>query len=135
MKVITAADRMKGKGPQEWFTGDVTVEMLVTADDPGRLSAGRVTFQPGARTAWHSHPYGQALVVTDGRGRAQQWDGPVREIVPGDVVWFPAGEKHWHGAAPDESMTHLALQEAEQGSSADWMEKVDGETYAAPLGK
>jgi quercetin dioxygenase-like cupin family protein len=133
MKVITADERTIGKGPEARFTGDVSVEMLVTAEEPGRMSAGRVTFQPGARTAWHSHPYGQALVVVDGRGRAQSQGGPVREIVPGDVVWFPAGEKHWHGAAPDAPMTHFALQEAENGSTADWMEKVDDATYGAAV--
>lgn len=133
MNVAKAAQRTVNKGPEAWFTGDVRVEMLVTAEEPGRMSAGRVTFQPGARTAWHSHPYGQALVVTDGHGRAQQWGGPVREIEPGDVIWFPAGEKHWHGATPDSAMTHLALQEADQGSSAEWMEKVDDEIYNAAV--
>ena len=133
MNVVKAAQRTVNKGPEAWFTGDVSVEMLVTAEEPGRMSAGRVTFRPGARTAWHSHPYGQALVVTDGRGRAQQWGGSVREIETGDVIWFPAGEKHWHGAAPHSVMTHLALQEAERGSSAEWMEKVDDETYGAAV--
>jgi quercetin dioxygenase-like cupin family protein len=105
-------------GPEDWFTGDVVLEMLFTAEEPGRMSAGKVTFQPGARTAWHSHPYGQALFVTEGRGLTQRWGGEIQEIVPGDVVWFPAGEKHWHGAASDSAMTHLALQEAQEGSAA-----------------
>lgn len=130
MKIIKPQDRTTAKGPEETFTGDVSVETLFTAEEPGRMSAGRVTFQPGARTAWHAHPYGQALVVLEGRGRVQQVGGPVQEIVPGDVVWFPAGEKHWHGAAPDSPMTHLALQEAKDGSAADWMEHVSDEQYA-----
>ena len=130
MKIIKSEDRTIAKGPETTFTGDVSVEMLFVADEPGRMSAGRVTFQPGARTAWHSHPYGQALIVIEGRGLVQQWGEPVRTIVPGDVVWFPAGEKHWHGAAQDSSMTHFALQEAKDGSAADWMEHVSDAQYA-----
>lgn len=129
MKLIKADERETSQGPEAWFTGDVRVEMLYTAEEPGRTSAGRVTFQPGARTAWHAHPYGQALVVVEGRGRAQQWGGPAQEIAPGDVVWIPAGEKHWHGAAPDSAMTHIAIQEAEQGTSAQWMEHVSDDQY------
>lgn len=130
MKITHDDDRPSMRGPEDWFTGEVDLEMLFVAEEPGRMSAGKVTFQPGARTAWHAHPYGQALVVTEGRGLIQRWDGPIEEIVTGDVVWFSADEKHWHGAAPDSVMTHLALQEAQEGSSADWMEHVSDEQYA-----
>lgn len=131
MKVTRKEDRASMPGPDDWFTGDVKLEMLFTAEEPGRMSAGAVTFQPGARTAWHSHPYGQALIVTEGHGLAQKWGAPMEEIASGDVVWFPANEKHWHGAAPNECMTHVAIQEAKEGASADWMEKVDDEVYSA----
>jgi quercetin dioxygenase-like cupin family protein len=118
-------------GPADWFTGTVHVQMLFAAEAPGRVSGGSVTFEPGARTAWHSHPFGQTLVVTAGSGRVQRWGGPVEQIGAGDVVWFPAGEKHWHGAAPAMDMTHLAIQEHLEGSTADWMEKVSDEQYGA----
>ena len=131
MKVTKREDRATLQGPDAWFTGEVTVEMLFTAEEPGRMSAARVTFPPGARTAWHSHPYGQALIVMEGRGLVQEWGGAVKEIAPGDVVWFAAGEKHWHGAAPDGAMSHLAVQEARDGEAADWMEKVSQEQYGA----
>lgn len=131
MKITHEQERASMQGPDSWFTGDVSLEMLFTAEEPGRMSAGTVTFQPGARTAWHSHPYGQALVVTDGHGLAQKWGDSIQELVPGDVVWFPADEKHWHGAAPDSPMTHMAIQEAKEGTSADWMEKVDDDIYSA----
>ena len=122
-------------GPADRFTGTVHVTMLFAAEEPGRVSGGRVTFEPGARTAWHSHPFGQTLLVTDGHGRVQRWDGPVEEIAAGDVVWFSAGERHWHGAAPTQAMTHLAIQEHDDGSTADWMEQVSDEQYsAAPSG-
>lgn len=130
MKVTHKQDRPVMQGPDAWFTGDVSLEMLFAAEEPGRMSAGTVTFQPGARTAWHSHPYGQALIVTDGHGLVQKWGDSIQEIVPGDVVWFPANEKHWHGAAPDSSMSHVAIQEAQEGTSADWMEKVDDDIYS-----
>jgi quercetin dioxygenase-like cupin family protein len=130
MKITHPDGRPSMQGPEAWFTGGVTLEMLFMAEPPGRMSAASVTFQPGARTAWHSHPYGQALIVTDGHGLAQQWGGEVEELAPGDIVWFPAGEKHWHGAAADGAMTHLALQEAQDdGNSADWMERVSDEQY------
>ena len=116
-------------GPADWFTGDVVVQMLFAAEKPGRVNGGRVTFQPRARTAWHSHPFGQTLYVLEGRGRVQRWGGPVEEIAPGDVVWFSAGEKHWHGASPDEAMTHLAIQEHADGQTAEWMEHVSDEQY------
>jgi quercetin dioxygenase-like cupin family protein len=131
MKVTTREERAAGRGPDAWFTGEVTVEMLFTAEEPGRVSAAKVTFPRGARTAWHSHPYGQALIVMEGRGLVQGWGGAVKEIVPGDVVWFAANEKHWHGAAPDSAMSHLAIQETRDGEAADWMEKVSEEQYGA----
>jgi quercetin dioxygenase-like cupin family protein len=118
-------------GPTDWFTGAVHVQMLFAAEAPGRVTGGRVTFEPGARTAWHSHPFGQTLVVTEGTGRAQRWGGSVESIGAGDVVWFPAGEKHWHGAAPAMHMTHLAIQEHDNGATADWMETVTDEQYEA----
>ena len=116
-------------GPAEWFAGEVSVQMLFAAEEPGRVSGGRVTFQPGARTAWHSHPYGQTLYVLEGHGRVQRWGGSVEEIAPGDIVWFSAGEKHWHGASPGEAMTHLAIQEHADGQTAEWMEHVRDEQY------
>ena len=116
-------------GPAEWFTGTVNVEMLFTAPAPGTVSGGLVTFLPGARTDWHTHPLGQTLVVTSGFGRVQHWGGPLQEIRPGDVVTIPAGVKHWHGATPDTAMTHIAIQEALEGKSADWMEKVSDVQY------
>lgn len=121
-------------GPAEWFTGTVNVEMLFTAPEPASVSGGLVTFLPGARTNWHAHPRGQTLVVTSGFGRVQHWGGPIQEIRPGDVVTIPAGVKHWHGAAPDTAMTHIAIQEAQDGKSADWMEKVSDEQYLLPSG-
>ena len=130
MKITHKDGRPSMPGPDAWFTGGVSLEMLFAAERPGRMSAASVTFQPGARTAWHAHPYGQALIVTEGHGLAQRWSGEVQQLAPGDVVWFPAGEKHWHGAAPDSAMTHLALQEAQDdGKSADWMEHVSDEQY------
>lgn len=124
------------KGPGDYFTGSVKVEMLVNAREPSRTTAGLVTFQPGARTAWHTHPYGQSLIVTAGIGRIQQWEGRIEEIRQGDVVWIPAGMKHWHGAAPDSALTHIAIQETLDGKSAEWKEHVNEEEYrAAPTSK
>lgn len=119
-------------GPADWFTGTVRIDPLfLQANDPSRVTGASVTFEPGARTAWHSHPLGQTLIVTAGCGLVQREAGPVEEIRPGDVVWFPPGEKHWHGAAPTTSMTHIAIQEALDGSTADWMEKVNDEQYGS----
>jgi len=129
VSVARAGDHNTFAGPTEWFTGTVNVEMLFTAPDPGSVSGGLVTFLPGARTAWHAHPLGQTLVVTSGFGRVQHWGGPLQEIRPGDVVTIPAGVKHWHGAAPETAMSHIAIQEALDGKSADWMEKVSDEQY------
>jgi len=117
------------KGPPEWFTGSVRVDPLFQAPAPARVLGASVTFEPGARTAWHTHPLGQTLLVTAGCGRVQHWGGPIEEIRPGDVVWFAPGEKHWHGAAPSTGMTHIAIVEVLDGTSADWMEKVTDEQY------
>ena len=109
----------------------VRIDPLFTAPDPARVSGASVTFEPGARTAWRTHPLGQTLIVTFGFGLAQGWRGPLEQIRPGDVIWFPSGEKHWHGAAPGTAMTHIAIQEALGGKTADWMEKVSDEQYLA----
>ena len=118
------------KGPAEWFTGAVRIDPLfLQANDPSRATGASVTFEPGARTAWHSHPLGQTLIVTAGCGRVRREGGPVEEIRPGDTVWIPPGEKHWHGASPSTSMTHIAVQEELDGSAADWFEHVSDEQY------
>jgi quercetin dioxygenase-like cupin family protein len=117
------------KGPAEWFTGTVRIDPLFEAKDPARAGGASVTFEPGARTAWHAHPLGQTLIVTAGCGRVQRWDGPLEEIRPGDVISILPGEKHWHGAAPTTAMTHIAIQESLDGRTADWMEKVSDEQY------
>lgn len=120
-------------GPADWFTGTVRVDYLFPTHEPARASGAAVTFEPGARTAWHTHPLGQTLIVTAGCGRVQTWGGPIREIRPGDVVWIPAGEKHWHGAAPATAMTHVAIQEAVDGSAVEWLEHVRDDQYAGAL--
>ena len=117
------------KGPEEWFTGTVWVDRLFQAPDPARVAGVSVTFEPGARTAWHSHPLGQTLLITAGCGWVQRWEGPIEEVRPGDVVSFGPGEKHWHGAAPTTSMTHLAVHELKDGKAVEWMEKVSDEQY------
>ena len=129
MEIKRVGSEASGKGRAEWFTGTVRVDPLFQAPQPARVGGASVTFEPGARTAWHSHPLGQTLIVIAGCGRAQRWGGPVEEIRPGDVVWIPPGEKHWHGAAPTTAMTHLAIQEYLDGQAADWMEKVSDEQY------
>jgi len=131
MEIKKSGSQPSRKGPAEYFTGTVRIDPLFDAPEPARIRCAAVTFQPGARTAWHTHPLGQTLIVTAGLGLAQRWDGPVEEIRPGDVVWFPPGEKHWHGAAASTAMTHIAMQEALNGSPVDWMEKVSDEQYAA----
>lgn len=118
-----------GKGPADWFTGTVRIDPLFQAAAPARVAGASVTFEPGARTNWHTHPLGQTLIVTAGLGRAQREGGPIEEIRPGDVVWFPPGEKHWHGASPATAMTHLAIQEQQDGKTVDWLEKVSDEQY------
>lgn len=117
------------KGPEDYFTGTVRVDHLFQAGDPARVSGASVTFEPGARTAWHTHPLGQTLIVTAGLGRVQREGGPIEEIRPGDVVWFPPGEKHWHGAAPDVAMTHIAINEGLDGKVVEWLEKVSDAQY------
>jgi quercetin dioxygenase-like cupin family protein len=117
------------KGPADWFTGVVRIDPLFQAPDPARVAGASVTFEPGARTAWHMHPLGQTLIVTSGVGRAQCDGGPIEEIRPGDVVWFSPGEKHWHGASPTKAMTHIAIQEGLNGKVVEWMEKVSDEQY------
>jgi quercetin dioxygenase-like cupin family protein len=116
-------------GPEQYFSGRVKIRPLFSASEPARMSCGCVTFDPCARSAWHTHPLGQTLIVMSGRGFVQSWGGPVREIRAGDVIWTPPGEKHWHGAAPDSSMTHIAIQEALDGKNVDWMEKVTDDEY------
>ena len=129
MDIRRSGSRSSSEGPTEWFTGKVRIEPLFQASAPGRVQGASVTFEPGARSAWHSHPLGQTLIVTAGRGFVQRWGGPVEEIDPGDVVLCPPGEKHWHGATPDSAMTNLAIQEGLDGKAVEWMEKVSDEQY------
>ena len=119
------------KGPSGWFTGTVRIDPLFQTPDPALVQGASVTFEPGARTAWHTHPLGQTLIVTAGCGRVQRWGGPVEEIRPGDVVWIRPGEKHWHGAAATTAMTHIAIHEQLDGKIVDWMEQVSDEQYKA----
>ena len=131
MEIKRSGSRPSGKGPANYFTGSVRIDPLFDATDPARVLVASVTFEPGARTAWHTHPLGQTLIVTAGRGRVQRDGGPIEEIRPGDVVWFPPGEKHWHGAMPTTAMTHIAVQEALNGNTVDWLEQVSDAQYAA----
>jgi len=130
MEIMRAGSRPSAKGPTDWFTGAVRIDPLFNPHAAERVQGAHVTFEPGARTAWHTHPLGQTLIVTSGRGRAQRWGGAVEEIRPGDVVWFAPGEKHWHGAAPETAMTHIAVQEVLDGKVVDWMEQVTDKQYA-----
>lgn len=129
MDIRRSGSQPSVRGPAEWFTGTVRIDPLFEAALPARASAAVVTFEPGARTAWHTHPLGQALVVTSGLGRVQRWGGPVEEIRPGDVVVIQPGEKHWHGASPAAAMTHIAIQEKLDGKAVDWLEHVSAEQY------
>lgn len=129
MKIIPAGSVPSSVASDSYFTGKVRIEPIIEAEAPARLRAVSVSFEPGARTAWHTHPLGQTLHVTAGAGRVQVWGEPIREIKAGDTVWFPPGEKHWHGAAPTNAMTHIAMQEALDGSTVDWLEKVTDEQY------
>ena len=129
MDIKRSGSQPSAKGPLEWFTGTVRIDPLFDAPVPARAAAASVTFEPGARTAWHTHPLGQTLIVTSGVGRAQRWGGPVEEIRPGDVVWFAPGEKHWHGAAATTAMTHIAIHEKLDGKVVDWLEHVTAEQY------
>src|SRR5580698_10081896 len=129
MEIIRNASQPSAIGPADWFTGTVRIDSPFKGTDPASISGAIVTFEPGARTAWHTHPLGQTLIVTAGCGRAQSWGGPIEEIRPGDVVWIPPGEKHWHGAAPTTAMTHIAVQEHLNGRPVDWLEKVSDQQY------
>lgn len=129
MQIKRSGSQPSGKGPADWFTGTVRIDPLFGANAPARAAGNAVTFEPGARTAWHTHPLGQVLVVTAGSGRAQRAGGPVEAINPGDVVWFEPDEKHWHGAASTTAMTHIAVQEALDGKAVEWMEHVSDEQY------
>ena len=131
MEIKRSGSQPSNKGPADWFTGTVRIDPLFQVKEPARAAGNSVTFEPGARTAWHTHPLGQTLIVTAGCGRVQRWGGPIEEIRPGDVIWFPPGEKHWHGAATPTAMTHIAIQEQLDGKAVDWMEKVSDEQYRA----
>lgn len=131
MEIKRTGSQPSAKGPAEWFTGTVRIDPLFPANAPARAAGNSVTFEPGARTAWHTHPLGQTLIVTAGCGRVQVWGGLIEEIRPGDVIWFPPGVKHWHGAAPTTAMTHIAIQEALDGKAVEWMEKVSDAQYGA----
>lgn len=130
MVVTRAGTQASTKGPASFFSGSVRVDPLFGAHTPSTASGAAVTFEPAARSAWHTHPLGQVIIVTAGAGRVQQWGGPLQEIRPGDVVWTPPGMKHWHGAAPTTALTHITIQEAVNGKNVDWMEKVSDEQYA-----
>jgi len=127
--ITRSGSQASSKGPAEYFTGEVRVQFLFAAEETAAYSGAFVTFAPGARSAWHTHPAGQRLIVTDGAGLTQTWGGPIEEIRAGDVVWCPPGVKHWHGAAPTTAMTHMAIQEQHGGKVVDWMEKVGDEQY------
>jgi quercetin dioxygenase-like cupin family protein len=131
VEIKRVGSQPSAKGPEDYFTGMVRVDRLFSAPDPARVAGASVTFEPGARTAWHTHPLGQTLVVTAGCGWVQREGGSVEEIRPGDVVWFSPGERHWHGATATTAMTHIAIQEALNGKVVDWMEKVTDEQYLA----
>jgi quercetin dioxygenase-like cupin family protein len=131
MEIKRIGSQHSGRGPAEWFTGTVRIDPLFGATTPARAAGNAVSFEPSARTAWHTHPLGQVLIVTAGCGLVQREGGPVEEIHPGDVVWFEPDEKHWHGASPTTAMTHFAIQEALDGKAVDWMEKVTDEQYQA----
>ena len=134
MDITRIGSQPSGKGPADWFTGTVRIDRLFPASDPARASGASVTFEPGARTAWHTHPLGQTLIVTSGCGWVQSEGGPKVEIRPGDVVWCPPNERHWHGATPTTSMTHVAIAEALDGKVVEWMEKVSDEQYLSASG-
>ena len=129
MKIARSGTQPSTKGPADWFTGTVRIDPLFAATAPARAASAAVTFEPGARTAWHTHPLGQRLIVTFGLGWTQRDGGPIEEIHPGDVVWFEPGEKHWHGASPTTAMQHIAIQESLDGKAVDWLEKVSNAQY------
>jgi quercetin dioxygenase-like cupin family protein len=129
MHIKRSGSQASAKGPFEYFTGTVRIDAPFAGEEPARIGGAIVTFEPGARTAWHTHPLGQTLIVTSGLGWAQREGGPIEEIRPGDIVWFAPGEKHWHGATPSTAMTHIAIAEKLNGSQVDWLEKVTDEQY------
>ncbi len=129
MEIKRSGSQPSKIGPGEWFTGSVRIDPLFQPNAPARATGASVTFDPGARTAWHTHPLGQTLVVTSGVGRVQRWGEPIEEVFPGDVIWFPPGEKHWHGASENSAMTHIAIQEQLDGKTVDWLEHVSSEQY------
>jgi quercetin dioxygenase-like cupin family protein len=131
MDIMRGGSRPSGKGPAEWFTGSVRVDPLFSAPEPARVAGALVTFEPGARTAWHTHPLGQTLLVVSGLGWARREGGPIEEIRPGDVIWFAPGEKHWHGATATTAMSHVAIHERLDGSAVTWLEHVEDEDYRA----
>ena len=134
MQIKRVGSTPSAKGPEDWFTGTVRIDPLFTTEAPARGAGASVTFEPGARTAWHTHPLGQTLIVTAGCGWVQRESGPVEEIHPGDVVWFSPGERHWHGATPTTAMTHIAIQENVDGKVVDWMGKVTDDQYLMSSG-
>jgi quercetin dioxygenase-like cupin family protein len=129
MQIIRNGSRPSAKGPAEWFTGTVRIDPLFQAPEPARVGGGHVTFEPGARTAWHTHPLGQTLIITSGLGWVQREGAAIEDVRPGDIVWFPPGLKHWHGATPATAMTHIAIQESLDGKAVDWLEHVSDEQY------
>ena len=135
MDIKRSGTQPSSKGPAEYFTGQVRIDPLFEAPSPSRGRGASVTFEPGARSAWHTHPLGQVLIVTSGVGLTQCWGEPAVKIRPGDVIWCPPGTKHWHGAAPSTAMTHIAIQEALDGKMVDWLEKVSDADYAAAAAK
>ena len=130
MEIKRSGSQPSRPGPADYFTGTVRIDPLFQATASSRAVGNSVTFEPGARTAWHTHPLGQVLIVTAGRGLTQRWAGPIEEIRPGDVVWIPPGEKHWHGATPTTAITHIAIQEQLEGKAVEWLEKVSEEQYS-----
>jgi len=131
MQIIRNGTQPSGKGPSDYFTGTVRIDPLFTAPDPAFVVGASVTFEPGARTAWHTHPLGQTLIVTAGAGWAQKEGGPKEEIKPGDIIWFAPGEKHWHGASATTAMTHIAIQERQNGTTVTWLEQVTDDQYGS----
>jgi quercetin dioxygenase-like cupin family protein len=136
MEIKRNGSRPSQKGPSDYFTGNVRIDPIVEAPEPSRVTCGCVTFEPGARSNWHTHPLGQTLIVTSGLGWTQCWGEPIEEIRPGDVIWCPPGKKHWHGASPTTGMSHIAIQEQLNGKNVEWLEKVTDEQYlAGPIKK
>ncbi|EQC2548457.1 cupin domain-containing protein [Enterobacter sichuanensis] len=129
MKIIRSGSLPSAKGPEDWFTGTVRIDAPFQATEPARVGGATVTFEPGARTAWHTHPLGQTLIVTQGRGWLQEWGKAAEVLNQGDIAWIPPGVKHWHGASAQTAMTHIAIAESENGSPVAWMEKVTDEQY------